>query len=592
MGTSTIKSSGGDYTSLSAWEADKNGNIIGLGPEIAECYDVDDTTDVAISGWATSASDYIEIKAVTAARCNGSTRAQTGNTYRLSSAINGVLRNSQSHVRINGIEIKCTTGGIAFQQVGAASGSDVRVEDCVLSSNDVSASTSYTVSVSTAALNLQLTNCIITGKRRGIDCRSSFTVTVDHCTIYTDAADLGIVADTELTCTNTYVGGHSTQDFWTGGAAPSGSNNASSDTSASTDYTSSLTSKTASNQFTSPSITDSSWDFTLKATADLIGAGTGSYATDIAGNTRTATVDIGAFEYVTAGGSATVVSTQASQTAAVSASATAPTFSATVASTQANQTAAVAANATAPTFSATVAATQSSQTATGSASATEPGFDASVTATQTAQTATAAASTTAPTFSATIASTQNAQSAAVSANATEPGFGATVAATQASQTATLSASTVAPNFDATVTATQAAQSSELTSSSTEPGTAGIVSTQAAQTAAISASSAAPQFAGNVVSFQAAQTATAAADSTEPGSATVEATQSAQSAAVSASATAPAYTAEIVSMQAAQIALAHASNGHTVAAQKRIFTVDVRPLEFEVITRRKIFGSDA
>lgn len=301
MGTSTIKApgQGGDYTSLSAWEADKNGSIIGLGPEIAECYDVDDTTDVALSGWATSASDYIEIKAVTAARCNGSTRAQTGNTYRLSSATNGVLRNSQPHVRINGIEIKCTTGGIAFKQVSASdSGSDVRVEDCVISSNDASASTNYTVHTTTPALNLQLTNCIITGKRRGMDCRNALTVAVNHCTWFTDAADLGIVADTELTCTNTYAGGFTTQCFWTGGAEPSGSYNASSDTSASVDYTSSLTSKAAADQFTNPSISDSTMDFTLKATADLINAGTGSYATDIAGNARSGTVDIGAFEFV------------------------------------------------------------------------------------------------------------------------------------------------------------------------------------------------------------------------------------------------------------------------------------------------------
>lgn len=301
MATSTIKSSGGDYTSLSAWEADKQADITGLGPEIAECYDLDDTTDVGISGWTTTATDYIEIKAATAARCDGSTRAQTGNTYRLSSAASGVLRIDQNHVRVSGIEIKCTGDGIAIQTISSASGSDVRFEDCVISSNGASASTAYTCLVTTANLNLTLRNCIITGKRRALDCRNSASVTIDHCTIYTDAAALGVVADSELTCTNTYSGGHSSEDFWTGGAAPSGSHNASSDTSASTDYTSSLTSKSATNQFTSPSISDSTMDFTLKATADLVDNGTGSYATDIAGNTRSGTVDIGAFEYISGG---------------------------------------------------------------------------------------------------------------------------------------------------------------------------------------------------------------------------------------------------------------------------------------------------
>lgn len=306
MATSTIKSSGGDYTSLSAWEADKQADITGLGPEIAECYDLDDTTDVAISGWTTTTSDYIEVRAATAARCDGSTRAQTGNTYRLSSATSGVLRIDQNHVRVLGIEIKCTGDGIALQTISSASGSDVRVEDCVISSNGASASTAYTCLVTTTNLNLTLRNCIITGKRRALDCRNSATVTIDHCTIYTDAAALGVVADSELTCTNTYSGGHSSEDFWTGGAAPSGSNNASSDTSASTDYTSSLTSKSAANQFTNPSISDSTMDFTLKATADLVDNGTGSVAQDISDTNRSGTVDIGAFEYISGGATYTL----------------------------------------------------------------------------------------------------------------------------------------------------------------------------------------------------------------------------------------------------------------------------------------------
>ena len=99
MGTKTIKSSGGDYTSLSAWEAAEQADITGLGPSIAECYDVDDTTPTTISGWTTTASDYIEIIAAPAARCNGSTRAQTTDTYRLSSLPHRQLRIIQT---ING----------------------------------------------------------------------------------------------------------------------------------------------------------------------------------------------------------------------------------------------------------------------------------------------------------------------------------------------------------------------------------------------------------------------------------------------------------------------------------------------------------
>ena len=298
MGTKTIKSSGGDYTSLSAWEAAEQADITGLGPSIAECYDVDDTTPTTISGWTTTASDYIEIIAATAARCNGSTRAQTTDTYRLSGSNgNGQLRIAEDYVRVSGIEIKSTGAqpALEFPVSSIGSPSDIRIEDCVLITSDSSASTDYAVRATEAGLTLLMRNCLVVGKRRGTDTRNSTAVTIDHCIFFGDGASLGLVSDTELTCTNTYVGEYATQDFWTGGASPSGSHNASADTTATTDYTSSLTSKAAADQFVSPSITDSTFDFSLKSGNDLEGAGTGSITNDIAGNAYGSPSDIGCF---------------------------------------------------------------------------------------------------------------------------------------------------------------------------------------------------------------------------------------------------------------------------------------------------------
>jgi len=305
----TIKSSGGDYTSLAAWEAATQGDLTGTGAAIAECYDVDDTTPVTIVGWTTTAADYIEIKAATAARCNGSTRAQTGNTYRLSgNNASGQLRIAEEYVRIKGIEIKATGAqpALEFPSNGIAAPSDLRVDDCVLISSDVTASSSYVVLATEAGATITMRNTLVVGKRRGIDTRNSDAVTIDHCTFYGLGADLGLVCDSEATVTNTAAFGYTSQCFWTGGAAPSGSHNAGSDTSVSTDYTSSLASLVAANEFTNPSLSDTDMDFSLLSGSNLRDAGTGSFATDISGASRDVSPDIGAFEFVAGGATYTL----------------------------------------------------------------------------------------------------------------------------------------------------------------------------------------------------------------------------------------------------------------------------------------------
>src|SRR5688572_22296204 len=47
----TVKSSGGDYTSLGAWEAGEQGDLTGLGPAWCELHAVNDSTADTIDGW-------------------------------------------------------------------------------------------------------------------------------------------------------------------------------------------------------------------------------------------------------------------------------------------------------------------------------------------------------------------------------------------------------------------------------------------------------------------------------------------------------------------------------------------------------------
>jgi hypothetical protein len=52
--TKTVKPSGGDYTSLSNWEAGEQADLVAAGNiAVAECYSMVDTTPVVVDGWTT-----------------------------------------------------------------------------------------------------------------------------------------------------------------------------------------------------------------------------------------------------------------------------------------------------------------------------------------------------------------------------------------------------------------------------------------------------------------------------------------------------------------------------------------------------------
>jgi hypothetical protein len=60
--TVTVKPSGGDYTSLSAAEAGEQGDLVSLDRQLdIECYAMEDTAQVAWGGWTTDATRYIRI---------------------------------------------------------------------------------------------------------------------------------------------------------------------------------------------------------------------------------------------------------------------------------------------------------------------------------------------------------------------------------------------------------------------------------------------------------------------------------------------------------------------------------------------------
>src|SRR4030067_2642327 len=96
----TVKSSGGDYSSLSAWEAGQQKVISAGDSEQAECYSFSDTTQLIIDGWTTAADAYIRIYVASGERHAGK---WDSTKYRLeSTASKNILEN---YVWFEGLQI-------------------------------------------------------------------------------------------------------------------------------------------------------------------------------------------------------------------------------------------------------------------------------------------------------------------------------------------------------------------------------------------------------------------------------------------------------------------------------------------------------
>lgn len=134
--TSTVRSAGGDYTSLSAWEAGEQADLP-TADEIsqAECYDFEDTTAVAIDGWTTDATRYIRVYGATGDEAQV---PYATNAYRLAVSNNTALGIGENYVRVERIQIQ-TTATVASAARGinalaasiSAAAGDIRIIGCL-----------------------------------------------------------------------------------------------------------------------------------------------------------------------------------------------------------------------------------------------------------------------------------------------------------------------------------------------------------------------------------------------------------------------------------------------------------------------------
>lgn len=284
------------YSSMSEWEAAEQTDLVTDGDiHIVNCDGEggnDSTSDgVGVAGWTTGASNTLTIQ-----------QNSSGTNYKLTASADSVLRPAEDYVTIDGIECETTNSGsevinLAFGFYTSAD-NNVIIKNCILHGNDTSSS-QYAIGASVLNLVIDVFNCAVWSGTRSTDTRQAATANISYSTFFRHADQLGLICSKEATVKNTYSGkaSGSQEDFWTGGDSPSGSNNASSDTSASTDYTKTVTSAAPGDQFTN--ITSGSEDFSLKSGAGLDGAGTtiAGITTDIEGTARDiSTPDIGAYE--------------------------------------------------------------------------------------------------------------------------------------------------------------------------------------------------------------------------------------------------------------------------------------------------------
>jgi len=314
----TVKSTGGDYASLNAWQAGwgsntgtHNGDLVSADAiETAECYSFPDTATVIITGWLTSATQYIKVYTPLSER--SATGIFDNTKYYLNITVGANATYAIDH-RVNyacfeGIQIQVTNGvytndvALLVQSI-TAGGSDIYVDKCIFQATGFSGSgTCQGIQNSDADGTLTVRNSICYGFQNGANAMSSLWCGAGTMNVY------------NCVSTKSYRGSRQTGGTMT-------ITNSALFNNSSVDYTGTITATYCASDDTKTGTGNIDWnlgatdwaanftdyandDYSLKSTApDLIDAGTdlsGSGVTDdIIGTTRS-THDIGAFEYVSA----------------------------------------------------------------------------------------------------------------------------------------------------------------------------------------------------------------------------------------------------------------------------------------------------
>lgn len=305
--TSTIKSAGGDYTSLSAWEAAKQADItLATGSDEiqqAECYDFTVTESVNIDGWTTDAGQYIRVYTPQAERHAGTIAAG----FRITSSSSSAIAIAENYVRIEGLVVKAAGDDSGIQCNTVSGVGDVRVShNVVVSNTGTSSGAGIDFNNTGSSVVVRISNNIVYDFRNATNIgygigflNSTATAYVYNNTIYNCRRGI-VTGSANQKLINNICDSNEADYAFAAGPHASSSNNTSSDTSVSTFGTQSVT----------PAYVDeANDDFHLDA-GDTVAAGNGAdlsadsdlpVTDDIDGEARS-TWEIGADELTAGGG--------------------------------------------------------------------------------------------------------------------------------------------------------------------------------------------------------------------------------------------------------------------------------------------------
>jgi hypothetical protein len=311
---STINKTGETYNTLTLWEDAKDGNITAGNDEVAEVYDDDGVLDnkAVISGWTCDADSRIiirnasgEVPVISNATTSGATISFTGtNSY--FAILHGLTIQPNTTADSSGITISA-----------AAAGSTFWIRNCKVDGQEDA--NTYGIYCSDVDATVYLYNNWVWGCQRadfGGVRFTTFTAAYFYCnTVYNCAK--GFVAPssgTDIVMKNncSFGNGDVNNDDYLNTAQMTGNNNLSSDATGDDFGTDGIANATIDATNDVVSLTAGSEDFHIKGTSsnfyntgvDVYSDASLAVTSDIDGDTLTVRNDIGADEFVAAGGAA------------------------------------------------------------------------------------------------------------------------------------------------------------------------------------------------------------------------------------------------------------------------------------------------
>lgn len=305
--TKTVKPSGGDYTSLAAWEAAQQGDLVAADQiRQAECYAMSDTTQVAISGSTTDATRYLRVFTPVTERHDGKWNAAK---YRLEPTDVDALTIHDEYVRLEGLQLRIqgiTTGRSELALGFISNPSEIQIDSLIIRG---SGANSFGIDPSSSQImTVKIRNTII------YDCQADFfgglrwggagSVFVYNCTFYNNYYGVrktngSVVVKNCLAVANVGANFHSDDGVWGSGTDynVSGSSDITTGAHCRTNQTVSFVD--ATNRDLHLTSTDAgAKDFGVDLSSDI----DFPFSTDIDGETRAGSWDVGADEFVAVAG--------------------------------------------------------------------------------------------------------------------------------------------------------------------------------------------------------------------------------------------------------------------------------------------------